>query len=555
MKRKLLISAETSRALDATARADWGFNAYALVEAAGRGCARVFARAYPGLFSPRRLRIVSAVGSGNNGADAMVMLRYLLLSDQADPALSAVVVSRLPKSGEKTPSSELIFSLKKMKIPILVWDGDAGEAFGRASEDVLAHADIIIDGIAGTGVNGRLEGIPGEMVLAINALKQDTESDCRSKKKKKHHSVMIVSVDIPSGNSDKWKPGMPIIAADVTLSIEPQKYCLYAPSARPYGGIILPVGEVFPQELVDSYDGAEIVAWDSLQFRVRKVKPEAYKNKRGTVEIRAGAVGSTGAALIAARGAQAAGAGLIRLVTDESIYPILASRAGGVMVIPAGKADLEDAEGERFRPDAVLLGPGWGTSPDRSLALKKALEKEKEGIPLILDADAIALAKNAVFHGRAILTPHPGELAEYTGLTREEILSRPAPILLKLAREKKAVILFKGHVITIVSFDGRLGVIDGMAPGLAAGGSGDLLAGFCAAIGARFVQEGRECFDGYTCAAAAAALLIASGKSGELAGRFTDPLELADKAAALAGAAWLVPESSAEALGRGGLYD
>jgi NAD(P)H-hydrate epimerase len=271
---------------------------------------------------------------------------------------------------------------------------------------------------------------------------------------------------------------------------------------------------------------------------IRKIRPDDYKHKRGTVEIRAGAVGSAGAALIAARGAQSAGAGLIRLVCDETIYPVLASRTGGIMVIPVEKADAEDEKTGRFRPDAVLLGPGWGKTPDRSLMLKKALKQEKEGIPLVLDADAIALAGKTAFHGRTILTPHPGELASYTGLEKEELLFRPAPVLLKLAREKKAVILFKGHVMTIASFDGRLAVVDGMAPALATGGSGDLLAGFCAAIGARMTRDGQG-FDGYVCASAAAALLIASVKSEELAGRFLDPLEVADKAARLAGQAWL----------------
>jgi NAD(P)H-hydrate epimerase len=270
---------------------------------------------------------------------------------------------------------------------------------------------------------------------------------------------------------------------------------------------------------------------------IRKVRPDAYKHKRGTVENRAGAVGSAGAALIAARGAQAAGAGLIRLVSDKDLYPILASRAGGIMAVPSDKADAED-EGGRFTPDAILLGPGWGKTLDRALALKEALKYEKEGTPLILDADAIDMAGKAVFHGRTILTPHPGELASYGGFEKEELLFRPAPILLKLAKEKKAVILFKGHVMTIASFDGRLAVVDGLVPALAAGGSGDLLAGFCAAIGARMMQDGQG-FDGYVCAAVAAALLIASVKSEELAGRFLDPLEVADKAASLAGEAWL----------------
>jgi NAD(P)H-hydrate epimerase len=538
MKNRMLISTETSRVLDSKAQTDWGFNSYALVEAAGRGCAQVFAAAFPRLFSSRKPRIVAAAGSGNNGADALVMLRYWLLSGRADPSLSAVVAIRLPKKDEKTPLSEAFLSLKKMKIPAMVWDGDEGEGFGRASEDLLANADIIIDGISGTGVKGPLKGAPEEMVRIINALKEGGGGKPHFRKKAHCHSPMVVSVDIPSGNSDSWEPGMPIVNADVTLSIEPQKYCLYTPAARPYSGMILPVGEVFPSGLTASCNGAALVDWDSAGPMIRKVRPDAYKHKRGTVEIRAGALGSAGAALIAARGAQSAGAGLIRLVCDEAIYPVLASGSGGVMVVPSALADMEDEKSGRFKPDAVLLGPGWGKTLDRTLALKKALKYEKEGTPLVLDADAIALAGKTVFHGKAILTPHPGELASYAGIEKEELLFRPAPVLLKLAREKKAVILFKGHVMTIVSFDGRLAVVDGMEPALASGGSGDLLAGFCAAIGARMMQDGQG-FDGYTCAAAAAALLIASVKSEELAGRFLDPLEIADKAARLAGEAWL----------------
>jgi NAD(P)H-hydrate epimerase len=145
--------------------------------------------------------------------------------------------------------------------------------------------------------------------------------------------------------------------------------------------------------------------------------------------------------------------------------------------------------------------------------------------------------RDTIFNGNAILTPHPGELSRFTGIEQNELLSRPAPILLEFARRRNLTILSKGHVITIAAPDGRLGVLDGMTPGLAAGGSGDLLAGFCAAIAARMNRE--KVFDAYSCAAAAAALLVSSGRSEAMLNRFTDPMELANKAADLAGAAWL----------------
>jgi NAD(P)H-hydrate epimerase len=137
----------------------------------------------------------------------------------------------------------------------------------------------------------------------------------------------------------------------------------------------------------------------------------------------------------------------------------------------------------------------------------------------------------------AILTPHLGEFAAFTGLPKENILSNSLRIIADTARKIGAVILFKSQVLIIAGEDGRLGIVDGMAPVLAAGGSGDLLAGFCAAVAARMKKQGF--YDGFTCAAAAAALLVETGRAPDMARRFADPLELAEKAASLAGAAWL----------------
>jgi NAD(P)H-hydrate epimerase len=305
---------------------------------------------------------------------------------------------------------------------------------------------------------------------------------------------------------------------------------LYTPAIRPFAGTLLPVGEVFPAPLLDSLEGPELLDWDRARSRIRGITGDAYKQKRGTLEIRAGSPGFSGAARIAARGAQAAGAGLVRLVVDDELYPILASQTWGVMAVP------RSLWGETPKGDALVLGPGWGQGTDRRGILQRAWEEEAAGVPLILDADAIPLARERVFHGRAILTPHPGECAALTGLPKEELLAHPA-ILARLAREQQAVILFKSHVLFIAAPDGRMGVVDGMTPVLAAGGTGDLLAGICGALAARMVQAGE--FDGYTCALVAAALLAETGWQAQGARKFTDPAELADWAARIAGAAWL----------------
>jgi NAD(P)H-hydrate epimerase len=511
----VLISAAHAQALDTEASAAWGLHPFALVEAAGRNCAKVFATAYPALFERGAPRIVALAGSGNNGADAMVMLRALLLQGLADeaPSASGAAINRFPQADESNPRSEALRSLDKMGATTCSWEA--------ACHDALERADIIIDGIAGTGLRGALRGPAAELVAALNAIKR------RDGKK-----PFVVSIDVPSGTFDRWQAGMPILLADATLAIAPLKAALYKPLARPYAGTILPVGEVFPQKLMHKYADAELLDWAAVKQRVPAIKPYAYKHERGVAELYAGAVGSAGAARIAAQGALSAGAGLTRLIVDDALYPILAADAGGVMVLPAHVAE---AQATRFQSDALLLGPGWGTGADRLHTLEKALAREAAGTPLVLDADAIALAKGRVFHGNAILTPHAGEFAAYTGLPKAAALADPWDILTNTARETQATVLFKGHVLIIAAPDGRVGVVDGMAPVLAAGGSGDLLAGICVALAARAQRDGA--FDGYTVAVAAAALLIDAARSCRRA--FIDPLDLAAVVAETAGTAWL----------------
>jgi NAD(P)H-hydrate epimerase len=534
MGRKTLIGAAASRVLDAEAASQWSFDPFALVEAAGRRAAEVLLDGFPRLFGPGGGTSPWAAvlaGAGNNGADAMVILRSLILQGRIRAEDSVLLAAKIPGGGgERSPWSESCRSLVKMGVRLFpLADFSAISDTGSAVPMILREARLIIDGLCGTGLRGPLR----EAALAAFLNRRESRT-------------LLVSVDVPSGLSDEWKPGMPLVRADAVLAVEPEKFCLYKPAARPFCGRILHVGGIFPPALMEKYRAGELADWDYCRALIPPVPPDSYKYSRGIAEIRAGAPGSTGAARIAARGAQAAGAGLVRLVVDPAIHPLLAASASAVMVVPdSGPAD------PRFKPDALLLGPGWGRGPGRQASLEEALALEEGGIPLVLDADAVYLAGDRVFHGNALLTPHPGELAAYSGIPKEEILADPGPLLLSLAREKKAHILFKSHLMVIASPGGELAVVDGMNPVLAAGGSGDLLAGFCAGIaaGRRAVAAERRSAsadasglrdgDLYACALAAAALLIRSAADPRAAARFADPLELADIAADLAGRAWL----------------
>jgi NAD(P)H-hydrate epimerase len=468
------------------------------------------------------------------------MLRSLLTAGFPVSA-AAALLSRFPASGEDSPRSLAVKALEAMGVQFAVWNGP------DRSQELLENVSLIIDGIAGTGIQGGLEGIPLEMAAAVNK-RRDGNGQC-----------CIVSIDIPSGAGCAWKPGMPLVKADYTLAIEPLKTVLFTPSLRPFCGTIIPVTGIFPPQLLERYGDAELLRWEEQWALIPPLQPDDYKYSRGVVEIHAGSAGSAGAARIAAAGASAAGAGLVRLVVDNELYPVLASSSGGVMVVPGTRVNV--VPGTRFEPDALLLGPGWGRGEDRLAVLRQSLEAERLGTPLVLDADGIALLKTlypnladangeSIFHRNAILTPHAGELEALSGIPKDRLLSEPACIG-ELAQRLNAVILFKSHVTIAAGPDGKLGFIDGMDPSLAAGGSGDLLAGLCVGIAGRghaaymragnaqTVDTGAACgFDPYTVAAAAGTLLTAASR--RMGQRFYDPLELAKPAAALAGEAWLL---------------
>jgi NAD(P)H-hydrate epimerase len=500
--------------LDFEASSDWGLEPFALVEAAGRACASVFTKKFLKGVKDRRSFVVLA-GSGNNAADALVMLKALVLNGYASTADCMVITTRLAADGKNTLAQAML-AVQKLGVPIMEWDS-------KKTPAVLSEIDFIIDGITGTGLNSPLRNAAFEMIEVVNL------------RKNKVNKPLVISIDIPSGLFDNWQQGMPILTADATMAIEPQKTCLYAPMARPHAGMILPVTGIFPPALSCKYREAELVTWESACMSIPSVSKTAHKYERGLVEIWAGSQGATGAAKLAAQGAQAAGAGLVRLIVDPSIYPVIAPACSGVMAVPAPAASADG----RFSPMALLLGPGWGKSEDRIRILENCLRLEEQGVPLILDADAISLAKDMVFHGNAIMTPHIGEFAAWSGLQKDEILKSPIRILRGFCAKAKAVILLKSHVMYIASPDGRVGIIDGMNPALATGGTGDVLAGFCSSIAARWkacvIKSGGV--DAYACACAAGALLIQASKGN--ADKFIDPAEIAQAASGIAGVAWL----------------
>jgi hydroxyethylthiazole kinase-like uncharacterized protein yjeF len=257
---------------------------------------------------------------------------------------------------------------------------------------------------------------------------------------------------------------------------------------------------------------------------------DAHKGTFGTVVVIAGSLGLTGAAYLASTAAARTGAGLVRLLVGESIYPILAAKVTEVMATPVpevapgaiGHAAHDSVLRHLADAEAAVIGPGLGR--DRStwrLIVDLAMHAE---CPLVIDADGLNALADAPrtkrkLGPRRILTPHPGEMARLTGKTIDQISADRAGAARKAAKEWGAVVVLKGAKTVVAHPDGRWSEDPHEVPALATGGTGDVLAGMIGSL----VAQGSDPFSAavtgvYIHAAAGRQVAQRLGDSGLLAG-------------------------------------
>jgi NAD(P)H-hydrate epimerase len=214
--------------------------------------------------------------------------------------------------------------------------------------------------------------------------------------------------------------------------------------------------------------------------------PEAHKGVAGHVLIIAGSFGKTGAAQLAARAAGRAGAGLVTLVGPRSLYPVYAAGVLEVMTeaLPDddGRIRFDQARlGELTEgKSAVVVGPGIGTHDGAEHTVRWLLANTD--LPIVIDADAItvlagdtAALRNA--RARAVLTPHPGEMARLTGGDPKAVQADRAGIARRFATAHGCTLVLKGARTVIADGDGRVWINPTGNPGMASGGMGDVLSG------------------------------------------------------------------------------
>ena len=328
--------------------------------------------------------------------------------------------------------------------------------------------NLIIDGLLGSGVSGKLRDEYAVLVEEINAIRRYEPNS------------LILSIDIPTGlQADTGETLGAVVQADITAAIGCVKPGMLTDGAEDYVGRLLCI----PLPEVSLPDAEAAMVTDPLSAFVWPRSYSCFKNKVGRVNIVAGSRGYIGAAQLCADAAVAAGAGLVALYCKEDIYPILAARvAPEVMVRPVQSYARVPTDGAQ----ALVIGPGIGHP---CVAEAEALHRLLNNFngPVVLDADGLNLA--AEYHWRipqnAILTPHPGEMRRL--FPQAATLSR-AETVRRFLKRTPCTLLYKGarSIISSATFPYLIYNSSG-GPYMANGGQGDVLSGVIAAL---VVQSG-----------------------------------------------------------------
>lgn len=436
-----LLAAAEAAERDRVAQERGGVPGRVLMENAGRAAAMVIDRLYP------RGRIVAAVGSGNNGGDALVALRALRSWGRE--------VAWVP-AGSRSPDLALLHGVDVPRID--------PEATGAA----FASADVVIDGILGTGSAGAPRGRAAEVIDAIARAGRP-----------------VVALDVPSGvDPTAGTVEGAAVRAACTITFGWPKQGLLLHPGREHCGRIITVEIGFPP--FEDVPSAALItpAWAAARLPPRS--RSAHKATVGRVLVLAGSSGMVGAAAILVHAALRAGAGYVRLASDPRNREILQTLVPEAVFLDRGDdAAIRSAAGSS---DALVAGPGLGLDDEGRAALLRILEATR-GVPTLLDADALTwLAREpdairASLGERPLaLTPHPGEMARLTGGDAREIIVRPIETARALAERLGCTVLLKGQP-SVVAAPGEPVLVSTVGSSdLATAGMGDQLSGTIGAM-------------------------------------------------------------------------
>lgn len=477
-----VVTSKQMQDLDRETISGFGISGEQLMDRAGAGVANVVQSLARSRGYGSNCPIILLAGRGNNGGDAFAAARHL--KDRGfNPEVWLVMESKSISGDSLKHFSKVVSGkIKYQELPtVRDWD----DAMGGTP----IKGGMIVDGILGTGIKGPAHGPAASAIQFIN---------------RKSENNLVVAIDVPSGlDSDAGIAEGDTVVADVTVTMGLPKVGLIAQTALDYVGSLEVVDIGTPKELVEQVQSErELVTSGNLRLLLPRRARNSHKGIYGHVLLIGGAGGYTGAMSLAAKAAVRSGVGLVTVLTPKSIAPVVAGNVPEAMVhagseVQAGSLTFDCIEkwGRDINSfDAVLLGPGITTHDQVKLLVQKVLKTCTK--PLLLDADALNICADSMdilqkVQCPMVLTPHPGEMARLLRWTVEQVQQDRFHTAETATQFLKAVIVLKGAGTIIAEAGKTTNICLTGNPGMAKGGSGDVLAGLVAGL----LAQGLSSFD------------------------------------------------------------
>ncbi len=479
-----VLTAGQMRDVDRLTTERHGISSLQLMENAGSAVAAFLREKLSGL---ARRRIVVLCGKGNNGGDGFVVAR-LLKEAGCSPDVILFGDSRQVQG-------DAAINLKRWRSASGTLEVVTREEDWEVARKKLDVADVVVDAMLGTGLRGPVEGL---LALAI-----EDANTARQRRSRNATMPLVLAVDIPSGlGSDDVDYGGPTVIADYTVTFTaPKVGQLISPRASNCG--VLAVRTIgTPPEMIESDASIKLRWLEPGEFRSLPLARDPVSNKGsyGHALIVAGSLGKSGAAILGARSALRSGAGLVTVATPLPVLQVVASGMPEMMTEPllateAGSASLRNLDYGRIteimaRKSVLAIGPGMSTQPETQQFIRTVVGKAS--LPVILDADglnAFAAEAASLLHreGAAMaITPHPGEMARLLGCTVKEVQDRRSHVALESAAKWNTFVVLKGFHTIVAAPTGEAYINTTGNPGMATGGTGDVLTGILAGLTAQF---------------------------------------------------------------------
>ena len=465
-----------------------GTPGHVLMERAGAGAARALCER---LHRPRG-PVVVVCGRGNNGGDGFVVARHLR---RARVPVEVWLAARPEEV--RGDAARMLAAWRRARGTVRALGTPADvEALAHR----LARAAAVVDALFGTGLNAPVAGVAAAVIAAINAC-----------------GAPVLAVDIASGlSADTGAPLGAAVRATVTATFGyPKVGQLMYPGVE-HTGLLAVVDIGIPREaLATVAPGTVLLESEEVGAHLPPRRRDAHKGDFGHVLVIAGSRGKTGAALLAAQAAARSGAGLTTLAVPATLQAVLEAQVREAMT--AALADTGDgaaalADGAAVNAlladrEAVVCGPGMGQAPATRALVAHVVRQC--AAPLVLDADGLnAVAGSALLRDRpgpTVVTPHPGEMARLQSGDTARVQADRLGAARAFARAERVVVVLKGARTIIASPDGATAICPTGNPGMASGGTGDVLSGVIGAL----LAQGLAAYD------AAALGVFAHGAAGD----------------------------------------